>query len=418
MESDVSTKYSPSKLDVYKNCPRRYQYRYVDKLSRQRKTVEAFLGTCVHSAFESLYDSLAHGKRLSLEETLAVFEREWEKHWTADIELRGHFAPADWKGLGRDCVRLYYEAKAPFEEDRTVAVEKRVGFPIDVAGQEIRIEGYIDRLALGRDGAFEIHDYKTGKTLPAQADVDEDWQLALYDAAVRHEWPDTKEVRLVWHYVRHGKSLVSRRSPEQLEALKREVSALVATIKSDHEFSPKQSALCDWCEYKDLCPLFAHAEKVARLPAAERSKEAGALLAEGLARLEAEKRALGERKKEIEKEETKVREALIRYADANGVSVVSCEAGEAVIREKDELKFPTKTGEPEKHEALERALKSHPIWPDVSSVDAHKLSAGYEAKLWPEDWRALVEDLIGRFAKRVEEKTVRFRRRKKDDEDE
>ena len=418
MESDVSTKYSPSKLDVYKNCPRRYQYRYVDKLSRQRKTVEAFLGTCVHSAFESLYDSLAHGKRLSLEETLAVFEREWEKHWTADIELRGHFAPADWKGLGRDCVRLYYEAKEPFEEDRTVAVEKRVGFPIDVAGQEIRIEGYIDRLALGRDGAFEIHDYKTGKTLPAQADVDEDWQLALYDAAVRHEWPDTKEVRLVWHYVRHGKSLVSRRSPEQLEALKREVSALVATIKSDHEFSPKQSALCDWCEYKDLCPLFAHAEKVARLPAAERSKEAGALLAEGLARLEAEKRALGERKKEIEKEETKVREALIRYADANGVSVVSCEAGEAVIREKDELKFPTKTGEPEKHEALERALKSHPIWPDVSSVDAHKLSAGYEAKLWPEDWRALVEDLIGRFAKRVEEKTVRFRRRKKDDEDE
>lgn len=419
MEADASTKYSPSKLSVYKNCPRRYQYRYVDKISRQRKTVEAFLGTCVHSAFETLYDSLAHGKRLTLEETVAVFEAEWDKNWAGDIELRGNFAPADWKGLGRDCVRLYYDANAPFDKDRTVAVEKRIGFPLLVNGQEIRIEGFIDRLALGQaDGAFEIHDYKTGKTLPTQADVDEDWQLALYDAAVRHEWPDTKDVRLIWHYVRHGKALVSRRTPEQIDELKKEVAELIATIKSDHEFAPRQSALCDWCEYKDLCPLFAHSEKMSRLPPAERTKEAGVRLAGELARLESEKRALGEKRKEIEKEEEKVREALIQYADANGVTVVSSESGDAVIHEKDELKFPTKTHDPEKHDELEAVLKDYPIWPLVSALDAHKLAAGYEAKKWPDDWRALVEDVIGRFAKRVVGKTVKFRRKRKADDDE
>ena len=40
LEEDRSSKFSPSKLGVYQNCPRRYQYRYVDKISRARKTPE------------------------------------------------------------------------------------------------------------------------------------------------------------------------------------------------------------------------------------------------------------------------------------------------------------------------------------------------------------------------------------------
>jgi putative RecB family exonuclease len=417
VESDVSTKYSPSKLDTYKNCPRRYQYRYVDKISRQRRTVEAYLGTCVHTAFEELYEGLMHGKTLTLEETTAAFETAWDKDWSKDIEIRGTYAPADWKALGKDCVRHYYEANKPFDKDRTVAVEKRIGFPLTVGEQEIRIEGFIDRLALGQDGLFEIHDYKTGKTLPAQADVDEDWQLALYDAAVRSEWPDAKGVRLVWHYVRHGKALVSTRTVEQLAALKEEVKALVATIKTDHEFKPRQTALCDWCEYKDLCPLYAHAERLSCLPPAERTSEAGARLAGELAALEADKRALRDKVREIEKEEGKVREAIIQYAEANGLSVVSGPEGDAVVSIKDELKFPTKTNQPEQHDELEKALKGSPLWPAVSSLDSHKLADGYKAKKWPDAWRLLAEELIGRYAKRAVEKTVRFRRKKADDDD-
>jgi putative RecB family exonuclease len=418
METDSSTKFSPSKLDVYKDCPRRYRYRYVDKIKRDHQTVEAFLGTCVHSAFEGLYEAVAHGKLPTLEETLRAFEEEWSRGWSPDIEIKdASYAPEDWKELGRECVKIYYDQHKPFDGDRTVAVEKRVGFPIVSEGQEYRIEGFVDRLALGKDGAFEIHDYKTGKSLPTQADADADWQLAIYDIAIRHDWPDTKAVRLVWHYVRHGKKLVSTRTETQLAELRGEIAAVIAKIKADREFAPHQSALCDWCEYRDLCPLFAHASKVSQMSFEALKKDEGVKLVDQLAAAEAKRKDLRDKLRELERDEDAVKEALIRFAKANKISAVSGLEGEASITVKDEFKFPTKTSAPEAYEALERDARGGPLWKEVAKLDPHRLAEGYKRKEWPEALMALAEDLLNRYAKRVTETAVRFRRKKEVDED-
>lgn len=42
---------------------------------------------------------------------------------------------------------------------------------------------------LAPDGAFEIHNYKTGSKLPEQKELDEDMQLALYQIGVQNLWP-------------------------------------------------------------------------------------------------------------------------------------------------------------------------------------------------------------------------------------
>jgi len=376
------------------------------------------VGTCVHTAFESLYEAVGHGKLPTLEEVLRAFEDAWSAGWSVDIEIKDkHYAPADWKELGRECVKIYYDQHKPFDGDRTVAVEKRVGFPIVVAGEEYRIEGFVDRLALGKDGAFEVHDYKTGKTLPPQSDLDADWQLAIYDVAVRHDWPDTKTVRLVWHYVRHGKSLVSTRTPAQLLELQGEIAALIATIKADHEFAPRKTALCDWCEYRDLCPLFAHGEKVAQMSFEGLKKDDGVKLVDQLAAAEAKRKELRDRLRELDRDEDALHAALIRFAEAQGVTVVAGLEGEAAITEKDDYRFPTKTHAPEALAALEREVKGSPLWKEVAHLDAHRLLEGYKRKEWPEALLKLAEDLLNRYAKRSREKTVRFRRKKETDED-
>ncbi|MDZ7262649.1 MAG: HAD-IC family P-type ATPase, partial [candidate division KSB1 bacterium] len=46
-------------------------------------------------------------------------------------------------------------------------------------------EFIIDRLMLAPDGAFEVHDYKTGSSLPEQATLDRDRQLGLYQIGVQ-----------------------------------------------------------------------------------------------------------------------------------------------------------------------------------------------------------------------------------------
>ena len=278
-------------------------------------------------------------------------------------------SPEDWKNIGRQCVREYYTANDPFDENKTVEVEKRIGFPLTVDGQEYRIEGFIDRLALAKDGSFEIHDYKTSRTLPTQQDKDLDWQLPIYEIAVRHAWPDTKEVRLIWHYVRFGKKLISTRDAAALEGLKSEISSLIEAIKHDHQFLPVKSRLCDWCEYRDLCPLWSHPEKIAALKPEQRRADEGVKLVDHYGGLEQKKRERREELRRLEKEQEGLEPGLIQFSQERGISVVAGSDGEVSVVEKEEYKFPTKTHSAQALEALEREIKETPLWKDVARVD-------------------------------------------------
>jgi putative RecB family exonuclease len=418
MEEDRSSKFSPSKLDVYKNCARRYQYKYVDRIARYRKTPETAIGTSVHAAFEELYGLVSGGKIPSLEEVQAFYEKALAEEWDDEIQLKDpRFTKENWKKVGGDCVELYYKAHAPFGEDRTVAVEKRVGFALPVEGREYRIEGFVDRLSLAPDGAFEIHDYKTAKSLPSQDKVDADWQLALYEIAVRREWPDAREVRLKWHYVRHGATLTSIRDEAARARLLEEVSRTVAAIKHDHEFVPNPGPLCDWCEYRDLCPVFAHPEKIAALPPAERKLDDGVKLVNALAEIEAKRRRLKDELKTLDLDKDGLDARIAAFAQAAGVTTVSGEAAEATVTRKDDVHLPTKTGEPERHAELEKEARETPLWGEIARLDPHALIEGVRARRWTGALLSAAEALLERFGRREPSLTVRLRRRRGAEED-
>lgn len=418
MEEDKSKSFSPSKLSTYQNCPKKYQYRYVDRISRKRKTPETVLGVAVHAAFEELHGLVNGGKLPTLAEVQAVFAGNFDSEWDETVKLRDErFSKDDWRRVGLDCVKTYYDAGKPFDSDKTVAVEKKVGFPISTEEGEYKIEGYVDRLVLAKDGAFEIHDYKTAKALPSQEDMDADWQLALYELAIRHDWPDTKDVRLRWHYVRHGKVITSIRGPEAREKLRAEAAALITAIKRDHEFKPKVTPLCDWCEYKDLCPEFAHPEKVAGLSLAERRKDDGVKLADAFADVEERRKKLGGDLKALETEQKTIKDKLVAWAQAQGVSTVAGTAGEVHVSSKDEIELPTKTREPEKHDELEKEAKALPLWVDVAKLDGHALVEGVRTKRWSGELLAAAEALLERYGRRVLKTTARLRRRKDADEE-
>lgn len=421
MDEDASKTYSPSRLDTYRNCPRQYKFRYLDRIPRKTKTVEAYLGTCVHAALESLYDARMHGKTPTEAEVLAVYESAWDKG-AAGESLVFHdcaYTIEDWRNVGRDCIKNYYRMYQPFDQDRTVAVERRVGFPLAVedsdtgAYETYRIEGFVDRLALAPDGAMEIHDYKTGKTLPTQEHLDrEDWQLPLYQMAVHEAWPDVPAVRLRWHYLRPGKTLTSTRAPEALKSLRREVGALIRTIKQDRAFEPVKSALCDWCEYRDICPLWKHAEAVAQLPEASRRRESGVALVDQYAAFEHRKKALRADIAAIESEQEDLARRVLDYAQEQELLSVAGTDAALDVHSKEEFHFPTKTRDPEKHDLIESELKRTSAWPEVSKLDSHALMDGFREKRWPADVLRLVEGWMGSFIRREIVRTVRLRRRK------
>ncbi|MDE2489524.1 MAG: PD-(D/E)XK nuclease family protein [Elusimicrobia bacterium] len=418
MEEDRSAKFSPSKLDVYKNCPKRYQYRYVDRIARTRKTPETVLGVAVHAAFEELYELVRGGRAPAANEVRATFEKAFDEGWDESVKITdSRFRKDDWKKVGFDCVETYCKLHAPFTEDKTLAVEKRVGFPIEVEGNEYRIEGFIDRLSIAPDGAIVIHDYKTAKSLPDQAHADADWQLALYELAVRRDWPDVRDVRLQWHYVRHGAALTSVRDEAARERLRADAAALIARIKADHDFKTKRGPLCDWCEYRDLCPEFADSIRVAALPPAERGRDAGVRLVDALAALEAKRRRLRDELKGLDEEKKALDGRIADFSREAGVAVVAGTDAEAAVSFKEEVHLPAKTHEPERHAALEKEARSSPVWEDVARLDAHALADGVRARRWAGEALAAAEALLERYGRRETSVAVRLRRRRDDDEE-
>ena len=296
-------------------------------------------------------------------------------------------------------------------------VEKRVGFPITVDDREYRIEGFVDRLALAPDGAFEIVDYKTAKSLPNQEHADADWQLALYELAVRREWPDVKEVRLKWHYVRHGKTMVSIRDEAARAKLLKGAGELISKIKHDHAFEPQQSPLCDWCEYRDLCPVFAHPVKIAALPPAERRKDDGVKLVDSYAEIEGRRKRLKDELRTVELERVDAEVRIADWASAAGVSTVAGERAQATVTVKEEVHLPTKSGEPERHDELEAEAKRSALWDEVARLDGHVLLEGLKARRWTEELLALAESLVARYGRRASKRTVRLKRRSDPDEE-
>jgi putative RecB family exonuclease len=51
--------------------------------------------------------------------------------------------------------------------------------------------------------------------------MDEDRQLALYQIGIQNSWNGVDQVELVWHYVAFDKEIRSKRTEEELDALKK-----------------------------------------------------------------------------------------------------------------------------------------------------------------------------------------------------
>src|SRR5687767_8676691 len=204
--------YSHSRLSSFENCPLQYRLRYVDEVEPPtRETVESFLGKLVHQSLEKLYGQVGLGYRPTLTEVLEHFREAWQNEWTEAIHVvRAGETVQGYRLIAERCLLLYYKRHDPFDRGRTIGAEVLVTYPLDPEN-DLYLQGYVDRLVDLGGGHYEIHDYKTSRRLPTQAEVDSDRQLALYQMAVARQFPDVRSVRLIWHYLAHDRILTSTR---------------------------------------------------------------------------------------------------------------------------------------------------------------------------------------------------------------
>ncbi len=335
------------------------------------------MGSRVHAVLEKLYADLKHQKLNTLQELHGDFEARWRREWHDNIIIRKKDYTADnYFEMGRKCISDFYERYYPFNQASTLGIERGVKFSLDPE-ELYRMVGYIDRLDQRLDGTYEIHDYKCSGSCPEQPHFDKDRQLALYQIALGQVFTDVKDVELVWHYLVFDKEFRSRRTSDQLESLKTDMIELIKMIEATEEFEPNESALCEWCDYPDLCPRQKHFFAVGQLPVNEYLNEPGVVLVDKLTKLEEKKKTF---KAEIEEEIAKIKDALIKFAESEGIDVVRGSAKKAKVKIEEVDKYPV-SGTKER-KLLEELIELAGCLSDVSSFDLKKLAKVVESGSW------------------------------------
>lgn len=249
--------YSYSKLNTFEQCSLKYKYKYIDRIIPEiEKTIETHLGKTVHTTLEWLYTQVIKNKIPTIDEVIAYYSTTWEENYKPEILIiRKELTAKEYFNNGIKFLLEYYTKHYPFD-DNTLELEKRIMINLDELG-EYKLQGFIDRLVhnLEKD-EYEIHDYKTANNLPRQEQIDNDKQLALYSIAIKELFGQEKKVILIWHYLAHNTKICSQRSNEQLQQLKEDTISLIKQIESTIEFPANKTILCDWCEYKNICPEF------------------------------------------------------------------------------------------------------------------------------------------------------------------
>ena len=287
----------------------------MERIRVETEGVEAFLGKRVHESLEKLHAAARNKSVLSEQDVLDFYFKQWEDKWHDAIRIVRDLGVKEYQDIGEDMLRRYYTTHFPFNQSIVIATEERLD--VFLGGSEIyRLTGVVDRIDKVSDGHWEVHDYKTESRLATQADKEKDRQLALYEIGLRHKYPQIQEVTLVWHYLKFDEIIRSKRTSEQLEELKATTCAtideILLVIQAD-DFAPSESALCGWCAYQNLCPLFTHSAQLkAEIPpvAAIGAHD----IVNRLGSIKERKLALNKEKKDLEAETEKLEHSLLDLA--------------------------------------------------------------------------------------------------------
>lgn len=247
---------SPSSIELWQQCPRRfYEEKFAGRLL-VRGGVEAFLGTFVHLVLERFMQRPAWERTVEtaqVDARLAWAEFSAEQDWQdfcdeADFDVLGDEGRSfRWRGWLSVCG--LWRIEDPQHVD-VVATEQMLGAMLGTAP----VRGIVDRLdRIG--GHLVVVDYKTGKVPKPQFMEAKDRQLAIYAAILDQQGQRPSFGRLL--FTTHQRELNVAFTDDAIDGVTRLASATWAEIGDAYAndvWPAKPGPLCGWCPFIEDCP--------------------------------------------------------------------------------------------------------------------------------------------------------------------
>jgi hypothetical protein len=179
-----------------------------------------------------------------------------------------------------------------------------------------------------------------------------------------------REVTLVWHYVATDLEVRSTRTSQQLDELRFRVLAKIREIEAQSSFPAKTSALCDWCDYKPLCPAWKHLFQTSTLPEQERILEDGVALVDEYLEVTGELSALKARQDDL-------RDRIAARAAADGIDRIFGTGGSIKVYRFPSVSCPD--SKDPRRAAFEAEVRALGLWNQFSSLSGYQLSKAVQA---------------------------------------
>ena len=250
---------SYSSLTTYEGCPRRYAFRYVERLPGEVPPSQFAFGSAIHKAFEVFARERIRARDGGAPEPgLDILQRACD-----EVLARAGLEPDDLTSMQAAAGPVLERFLRREEASVSVPVAAELGFGVDVAlpadSGSFRFVGYVDRVDRAPDGTTVITDYKTGRPR-AQAEVNADRQLTAYayaaDRGALHD-PATGDAvtpasRLCFYFA-DGTEVSTTRTAGDLDAFERDLVAMAMSARR-REFAAQPAPWrCRWCEYRSAC---------------------------------------------------------------------------------------------------------------------------------------------------------------------
>ena len=258
---------SPSSAGSFRQCPRRWKFRYIDRL-KDPPGEDALAGSFAHRVLELLLQRSSEQR--TVDEARLIARAEWpEAEASDDYQALGHDEEESrrfrWKAW--TAIEGLWRLEDPAEVN-VRATEQ--GVEAELSGVPFR--GIVDRLEDEGDGMV-VTDYKSGKAPSPRFCRPRLDQVLLYAAAVEASTGEMPvRARLLYLGQRTVGIDVNRSEIETVTEKLATTWADIHTACDRDEFEPRTGPLCGWCPYVSMCPQGT--AEVARRTADEADREA------------------------------------------------------------------------------------------------------------------------------------------------
>lgn len=255
---------SPSSINTYKQCPRKYYYRYIEALP-SFPSIHLIRGKIVHTVLENFFDIDA---KISSEDALRLhlfwlFEKIWNDNYEELSELK----------LGDSKLKFYYGESKEMLQNWFKRFQKKFRNQLDdgktftqafehltptrekeFVSKKHNVRGFIDVL-FENNTKIVILDYKTSKN--AHMTPEYRLQLGIY-AMMYEEANDVRPDLVGVDFLKHNEFLIPVDDALVNEARTEVDKIHTKTISKDQNDYPQQtSPLCKWstgqCDYFKQC---------------------------------------------------------------------------------------------------------------------------------------------------------------------